>query len=80
MAVKLTTEDGQNLIEFSGDNGELSLDFKLKLADSELVNVLKGITDDTLEHTLFETAVNKVAAAKFDKATTSDENTKEVAQ
>ena len=53
MAVKLTTEDGQNFIEFSGDNGELSLDFKVKLADSELVNVLKGITDDTLEHTLF---------------------------
>lgn len=80
MAVKLTTEDGQNFIEFSGDNGELSLDFKVKLADSELVNVLKGITDDTLEHTLFQTAVNKVAVANFDKAATSDEDTKEAAK
>lgn len=80
MAVKLTTEGGQNFIEFSGDNGELSLDFKLKLADSELIDVLKGITDDTLEHTLFKTAVSKVAVAKFDKAATSDEDTKEDAE
>lgn len=80
MAVKLTTEGGQNFIEFSGDNGELSLNFKLKLADSELVNVLKGITDDTLEHTLFKTAVNKVAVANFDKTATSDEDTKEDAE